>query len=119
MKKRTKAIGGAVAAAAAATALIATNPAADKEVNINYDIHPINEYVSEMTLSLPAALSADIDIAELYLNGAEVDKMLLPNGSIKAIPLVFSDTDNLSIKLYRLGEQVGTVEFKDGKAVLK
>lgn len=117
MKKRTKAICGAVAAAAAATALIATNPAADKEVNINYDIHPINEYVSEMTLSLPAALSADI--AELYLNGAEVDKMLLPNGSIKAIPLVFSDTDNLSIKLYRLGEQVGTVEFKDGKAVLK
>ena len=117
MKKRTKAIGGAVAAAAAATALIATNPAADKEVNINYDIHPINEYVSEMTLSLPAALSADI--AELYLNGAEVDKMLLPNGSIKAIPLVFSDTDNLSIKLYRLGEQIGTVEFKDGKAVLK
>lgn len=117
MKKRTKAIGGAVAAAAAATALIATNPAADKEVNINYDIHPINEHVSEMTLSLPAALSADI--AELYLNGAEVDKMLLPNGSIKAIPLVFSDTDNLSIKLYRLGEQIGTVEFKDGKAVLK
>lgn len=117
MKKRTKAICGAVAATAAATALIATNPAADKEVNINYDIHPINEYVSEMTLSLPAALSADI--AELYLNGAEVDKMLLPNGSIKAIPLVFSDTDNLSIKLYRLGEQVGTVEFKDGKAVLK
>lgn len=117
MKKRTKAIGGAVAAAAAATALIATNPAADKEVNINYDIHPINEYVSEMTLDVPDELSADI--AELYLNGVEVDKMLLPNGSIKAIPLVFSDTDNLSIKLYRLGEQIGTVEFKDGKAVLK
>ena len=117
MKKRTKAIGGAVAAAAAATALIATNPAADKEVNINYDIHPINEYVSEMTLDVPDELSADI--AELYLNGSEVDKMLLPNGSIKAIPLVFSDTDNLTIKLYRLGEQVGTVEFKDGKAVLK
>lgn len=117
MKKRTKAIGGAVAAAAAATALIATNPAADKEVNINYDIHPVNEYVSEMTLDVPDELLADI--AELYLNGAEVDKMLLPNGSIKAIPLVFSDTDNLSIKLYRLGEQVGTVEFKDGKAVLK
>ena len=117
MKKRTKAIGGAVAAAAAATALIATNPAADKEVNINYDIHPINEYVSEMTLDVPDELSAYI--AELYLNGAEVDKMLLPNGSIKAIPLVFSDTDNLSIKLYRLGEQIGTVEFKDGKAVLK
>lgn len=117
MKKRTKAIGGAVVAAAAATALIATNPAADKEVNINYDIHPINEYVSEMTLDVPDELSADI--AELYLNGAEVDKMLLPNGSIKAIPLVFSDTDNLSIKLYRLGEQIGTVEFKDGKAVLK
>lgn len=70
-----------------------------------------------MTLDVPDELSADI--AELYLNGAEVDKMLLPNGSIKAIPLVFSDTDNLSIKLYRLGEQVGTVEFKDGKAVLK
>ena len=117
MKKRTKAIGGAVAAAAAATALIATNPAADKEVNINYDIHPVNEYVSEMTLDVPDELSADIE--ELYLNGAEVDKMLLPNGSIKAIPLVFSDTDNLSIKLYRLGEQIGTVEFKDGKAVLK
>lgn len=117
MKKRTKAIGGAVAAAAAATALIATNPAADKEVNINYDIHPINEYVSEMTLDVPDELSADI--AELYLNGTEVDKMLLPNGSIKAIPLVFSDTDNLTIKLYRLGEQIGTVEFKDGKAVLK
>lgn len=117
MKKRTKAIGGAVAAAAAATALIATNPAADKEVNINYDIHPVNEYVSEMTLDVPDELSADI--AELYLNGVEVDKMLLPNGSIKAIPLVFSDTDNLSIKLYRLGEQIGTVEFKDGKAVLK
>lgn len=117
MKKRTKAIGGAVAAAAAATALIATNPAADKEVNINYDIHPINEYVSEMTLDVPDELSADI--AELYLNDAEVDKMLLPNGSIKAIPLVFSDTDNLTIKLYRLGEKIGTVEFKDGKAVLK
>ena len=66
MKKRTKAIGGAVAAAAAATALIATNPAADKEVNINYDIHPVNEYVSEMMLDVPDELSADI--AELYLN---------------------------------------------------
>lgn len=90
MKKKTKTTIGAIAAAAATTALIATNTATNtKTYDIGYDINPINEYVSEMSLDVPDELS--VDIVELDVNGAEADKALLPNENLKAIPLVFTD----------------------------
>ena len=112
MKKKTKTTIGAIAAAAATTALIATNTATNtKTYDIGYDINPINEYVSEMSLDVPDELS--IDIVELDINGAEADKALLPNENLKAIPLVFTDLNNLEIKLYKRGNQIGTAKFEN------
>ena len=114
MKKKTKTTIGAIAAAAATTALIATNTATNtKTYDIGYDINPINEYVSEMSLDVPDELS--VDIIELDVNGAEADKALLPNENLKAIPLVFTDLKNLEIKLYKRGEKIGVAKFKDNK----
>ena len=114
MKKKTKTTIGAIAAAAATTALIATNTATNtKTYDIGYDINPINEYVSEMSLDVPVELS--VDIVELDVNGAEADKALLPNENLKAIPLVFTDLKNLEIKLYKRGEKIGVAKFKDNK----
>ena len=112
MKKKTKTTIGAIAAAA--TALIATNTATNtKTYDIGYDINPINEYVSEMSLDVPDELS--VDIIELDVNGAEADKALLPNENLRAIPLVFTDLNNLEIKLYKRGEKIGTAKFEDNK----
>lgn len=112
MKKKTKTTIGAIAAAAATTALIATNTTTNtKTYDIGYDINPINEYVSEMSLDVPDELS--IDIVELDVNGAEADKALLPNENLKAIPLVFTDLNNLEIKLYKRGNQIGTAKFEN------
>ena len=114
MKKKTKTTIGAIAAAAATTALIATNTATNtKTSDIGYDIRPINEYVSEMSLDVPDELS--VDIVELDVNGAEADKALLPNENLTAIPLVFTDLNNLEIKLYKRGEKIGVAKFKDNK----
>ena len=114
MKKKTKTAIGAIAAAAATTALIATNTVTNtKTYDIGYDINPINEYVSEMSLDVPDELS--VDIVELDVNGAEADKALLPNENLKAIPLVFTDLNNLEIKLYKRGEKIGVAKFKDNK----
>ena len=114
MKKKTKTTIGAIVAAAATTALIATNTATNtKTYDIGYDINPINEYVSEMSLDVPDELS--VDIVELDVNGAEADKALLPNENLKAIPLVFTDLNNLEIKLYKRGEKIGTAKFEDNK----
>ena len=112
MKKKTKTTIGAIAAAAVTTALIATNTTTNtKTYDIGYDINPINEYVSEMSLDVPDELS--IDIVELDVNGAEADKALLPNENLKAIPLVFTDLNNLEIKLYKRGNQIGTAKFEN------
>ena len=112
MKKKTKTTISAIAAAAATTALIATNTATNtKTYDIGYDINPINEYVSEMSLDVPDELS--VDIVELDVNGAEADKALLPNENLKAIPLVFTDLNNLEIKLYKRGNQIGTAKFEN------
>lgn len=114
MKKKTKTTISAIAAAAATTALIVTNTATNtKTYDIGYDINPINEYVSEMSLDVPDELS--IDIVELDVNGAEADKALLPNENLTAIPLVFTDLNNLEIKLYKRGERIGTAKFEDNK----
>lgn len=114
MKKKTKTTIGAIAAAAATTALIATNTATNtKTYDIGYDINPINEYVSEMSLDVPDELS--VDIVELDVNGAEADKALLPNENLTAIPLVFTDLNNLEIKLYKRGERIGVAKFEDNK----
>lgn len=112
MKKKTKTTIGAIAAAAATTALIATNTATNtKTYDIGYDINPINEYVSEMSLDVPDELS--VDIVELDVNGAEADKALLPNENLKAIPLVFTDLNNLEIVLFKRGEKIGTAKFEN------
>ena len=114
MKKKTKTTIGAITAAAATTALIVTNTATNtKTYDIGYDINPINEYVSEMSLDVPDELS--IDIVELDVNGAEADKALLPNENLKAIPLVFTDLNNLEIKLYKRGERIGVAKFENNK----
>lgn len=110
-KRYAAGIAGGAAAAVAAAALI-MGSSGGTEIELTYEITQKNEYVTEMRIEAPDELSADI--AELDLNGAEVDKTLLPDGKFESAPIVFSDLSNLEIKLYRLGEQVGTARFEDG-----
>lgn len=58
---------------------------------------------------------ASVDIAELYCNGAIVTKALLPTGTLKSIPLVFSDLTNLELRLYKKGDIIGVGSFNKDK----
>ncbi len=111
MKNKAKTIGGVsggIAAAAAAVALVMTSTGGSS-AEIKYEIIQKNEYVTEMRIDVPEELSADI--AELDVNGAEVCKTLLPDGKFESAPIVFSALDNLEIKLYRLGKEIGKASF--------
>ncbi len=108
-KKKAAGIAGGAAAVAAAVALIATTPGS-KDVELSYDIFSMSEYVTVMKIDAPEETGADI--AELCVNGEVVDKTLLPNGEFKSIPLVFEDLSRLEIRLYSIGQRVGTARFE-------
>lgn len=109
--KTKKAIGGAAGAAAATAAILiaAVNGGA---VEIPYTLEE-NAYVSIMEVTPPE--DAEADVVELLLNGETVDKALLPGQKLAAPPLVFSDLENLELKIYCRGKTAGTAYFKDGK----
>jgi len=109
-KKRNAGIAGGAVAVLAAVIITLTGT---QEIEIDYSITQKSEYVTVMNINVP---NENADIASLYLNGVEVDKTLLPNGSFTAIPLVFEDLSLLEVKLYSLGEYIGSAKFED-KAV--
>lgn len=110
METKTKIIGGAAAAAVAASAVALSGVGVEK-YDIDYHLTAVNEHVTEMSLDASEEMGADIVV--LKVNGAEVDTTLLPNGKLTSIPIVFSDLDNLSLDLYQRGRKIGTAEFND------
>lgn len=114
MNKKQKIARGAVAAVVA-TGAVMLALGGGETVNLDYNIYSDNEYTSIMEIDVPK--EASIDIVELYLNGEEVDKTLLPDGEFESIPMMFEDLSRLNFKLYRRGEQVGTAKFEDDKLI--
>lgn len=109
--KVKKAAGGTAAVAAVAAAAVILNNAA---VEIPYEIEK-SEYSAYMTLDVPEDISADI--VELYANNQLVCRSLLPGGRLETVPIVYSGLENLSLKLYERGNQIGEAEF-DGEMLL-
>ena len=113
MNKKQK-IAGAGIAIAAATAITLSN-FGGTDVDMEYNIYSKNEYVTVMEIDAP--IEAAIDVVELYLNGEEVDKTLLPDGEFESIPMMFDDLSRLELKLYRKGERVGNAKFEDDRLI--
>ncbi len=96
--------------AAAALSLFGIN--GKTTVEIEYEVVK-GDKATELVIYPPE--DASVDIIELYCNKNLVTKTVLPSGKLKSIPLVFSDLNNLELRLYKKGEVVGIGNFKDGK----
>lgn len=117
-----KIIGSSAATIVLAGALAFTPTVSDDGSMMNYEnynteikceFYEKNNYTKSLKINVPDDLS--IDIATLYVNTAEVDSTLIPTeAEFTSIPIVFEDKENLEIKLYRMGEEVGTARFIDG-----
>ena len=81
-------------------------------IQVDYELKT-SDNVAEMYVHPPEELS--VDIVELYCNGEEVTKTVLPNGALKSIPFVFTDLHNLELRFYKLSECIGVGNFKDDK----
>lgn len=86
------------------------------EEKLDYNIYVVSPYVSEIEIEEPKGES--IDKIELYCNGEFVDNALLPEGTIQSIPLVFTDLENLEIKLYKQGKSAGTASFNENDELI-
>ena len=85
----------------------------DYTLEIPYSFKDGSDRTKTLIIDVPDELS--IDIATLYVNDAEVATALLPtDAKFTSIPVVFEDLENLEIKLYRMGEEIGTARFING-----
>lgn len=87
-----------------------------EKTEIPYEINVVSPYVSEISVDIPEKES--IGLYELYLNDELVDRNVIPD-TIQTIPLVLSNTDNLSFKFYQQGKCVATGEFEEDKLYFK
>lgn len=111
--KNKKSILAATVAAVLSAAALSVPFVGDEPLEVGYEIKKESEYVTSMSIDVPDEVSADI--AELYVNDIFVGKTLLPNGGIfKSNAIVFSDPGALKLKLYKLGEVIGTVNLGEG-----
>lgn len=111
--KNKKSLAAGVSALVLTAATIAVPFVSEEPVKIGYELKKENEYVTTMQLDVPEELS--VDIAELYVNGTYVDKTILPvQNQLRSNPIVFSEPSNLEVKLYRLGELIGTAKLDGG-----
>ena len=84
----------------------------DYTTEIGYSFTQASERSKTITIDVPEYLSADI--VTMYVNGAEVNTVLLPgNPNFTTIPVVFEDLSNIEFKLYRMGEEIGSARFID------
>lgn len=84
----------------------------DYTLEIGYSFLSTSERSKTLIIDVPDVLSADI--ATMYVNGAEVSTTLIPTeAKFTTIPVVFEDLSNIEIKLYRMGEEIGTAYFID------
>lgn len=109
-KKKKEAVAGIAALFTAAMVMFGIS--GEKAVEVNYSI-VTGESVCEMSVDMPENISADI--VSLYCNDGLVTKTVLPNGTLKSVPIVFSDLENLELRFYKLNELIGIGKFKDEK----
>ena len=112
MNKKGK-ITASIAAVAMTVAVSLVGLQGDKAVELEYELIK-GDKVTELKVEAPET----VDIVELYCNDSIVTKTVLPTGTLKSIPLVFSDLENLELKLYDSGELAGVANFKDDKLIL-
>lgn len=113
-KKISAMSGGIGAVAITAATLVAT--LTPHPVEIPYNIYVESQYVSEMEIKIPQEES--VDLVELYVNDSYVDNALMPDGTFKSIPLVFTNHDNLTFKMYNQGEVCGTGAFDENDKLI-
>lgn len=108
-KKITAMASGIGAVAVAAGTMLGVMSGTVEE--LDYNMYVVSPYVTEMKIEEPKGIS--IDKVELYCNGELVDDTLLPDGTLKSIPLIFTDLENLEIKMYQKGKSKGTAKFDE------
>lgn len=108
-KKVTTLSSGIGAAIIAAGTLVGT--LTPHKVEVPYEMNVTSQYITEMTFNIPQ--EENVDLVEMYVNESYVDNTLMPNGSFKSIPLVFNNLDNVTFKMYKQGDQIGTGEFDE------
>lgn len=110
-KKITAISSGIGAVAIAAT--ISFTALTSKPIEISYEIHNNSEYTIGMKINVPQ--NEEVDLVELYVNDLYVDNALMPNGEFVSIPLVFTNYDNLSFRMYNHGDLCGIGKFEGNK----
>lgn len=117
MKKSTKrSIFGGIVGTIVVTAAVGTSLLSTPSINIDYDINNVNEYVTQLSIEEPK--NEDIDLIELYCNDKLVDKSIFPDGSFQSVPLIFTNLNNLEIKMYKQGQYVGSAKFNDKRELI-
>lgn len=81
-----------------------------------YLIHKIDGNKSDLSITVPDELSADI--YELYLNGQYVDKQIIQQGKIIAPPIIFTMPDLLEVRIFKLQEVIAIGRFENDKLII-
>ena len=116
MKKNKKTIAAGATAITLAITAVTVPLVGNESIEVDYKLTEESEYVTVMQLDVPEDLS--VDIAELYVNDAYVDKTILPTeNELRSTPIVFSDPENLEVRLYKLGKCIGVAKL--GKEAIK
>lgn len=113
MNKKKVASGavGITCAAVLVSAIIA-----NQGINLPYTISG-DEYVKTLTIDVPEKVGTDV--CELYVNDQFVAVDIMPGGKLQAHPMVFSNLENTTVKMYKKGEHTGDAEFKDNKLIYR
>lgn len=106
-QKITGTIAAVVASASIATGSIGLMNS--KKVEIPYRVNVVNQYVSELDIDIPE--EASVDLMVLYINENKIAQALKPDGTLKAIPLIFSDLDNVTVECQNHGRIIGECVF--------
>ena len=110
-KKVTGMTGAIVAVAATAGVILGTTN--NSKIEIPYSVNVVNQYISELVVTPPK--SENVDLVKLYLNDNFVDVASMTNDSLKSIPIMFTDLDNLNVECYSENKVVGVIEFDNAE----
>lgn len=108
-KKITALSSGVGAAVIAAGTLVGV--LTPHKIEVPYDMNVTSQYITELSFTIPQ--EENVDLVEMYVNENYVDNALMPNGTFKSIPLVFNNLDNVTFKMYKQGDQIGSGEFDE------
>lgn len=108
-KKITALSSGVGAAVIAAGTLVSV--LTPHKIEVPYDMNVTSQYITELSFTIPQ--EENVDLVEMYVNESYVDNALMPNGTFQSIPLVFNNLDNVTFKMYKQGDQIGSGEFDE------